>query len=498
MFLFLLLIGLGLSAFLVYLRGKYNEMYWTKRGVRFHGKNKFMGIFWDFITQNRPLFQICHDLYLQYPKERVVAFGSFFTPSLYIRDKNNVQFIMQSTSIIDRGVDYNDGDQLADNVLFMSGIRWKLMRQKMTPLFTPSKLKNMYYIMDKSARDFVEYLEKYPEKRKGNSFDTLTTFCCAAIGGAVFGIGSKSTFESPFLECTRGAFYPTFWSNIKFSLANLSPGLFKLFKLKFFSEYENFFIGAMKQVFRQREQEGNKKHDFADICLSIQKSGDIKHDESGFKMAPTDELLAAQGFFFFTAGVEPAATGVFGALIEMGRHPEIQKKVQEEIDSVFEKYQDNLTADAVGEMEYLEKVLSESLRVHPPIGFLTRRCIEDTVLPEGNIRIEKGTRVYTPIYEFHHDPEYFKNPEVFDPERFTDEAKQEMGVTYQPFGYGHRACIGARYAKLQVKSGLAHILRNFDIKTIIHEGGIKYGKDQVQLRMKNVDVEYIPRKVKSS
>ncbi|KAL0895296.1 hypothetical protein ABMA27_011441 [Loxostege sticticalis] len=485
MILFLSLLGFVLASIFVYLRGKYNELYWKKRGVKFHGQNKFMGIFWDFITQNRPLFQIVRELYKQYPNEPAVGFGALFTPSLYVRDKNNVQFIMQSSSFVDRGFDYNDGDQLADNVLFMNGIRWKLMRQKMTPLFTPTKLKNMYYIMDKSGRDFIEYLENNPEKRKGNTFDTLTTFCCAAIGGAVFGIGSKSTFESPFLECTRGAFYPTFWSNLRFSLSNLSPSLFKMLNLKFFKEYEEFFIGAMKQVFRQREQEGTKKHDFADICLSLQKSGEMKH-ESGFKMEPTDELLAAQGFFFFTAGVEPAATAVFGALIELGRHPEIQKKVQKEIDEVFEKYQNQLTADAVSEMEYLEKVLNESLRVHPPIGFLTRRCVEDTVLPVGNIKIEKGTKVYTPIYDYHHDPQYFKDPEVFDPERFTDEAKQEM------------ACIGARYAKLQVKSGLAHILRNFDVKTEVHKGGIKFGKDQVQLRMKNVDVEYIPRKVKFS
>lgn len=498
MILFLILLCFFLASILVHIRGKYNESYWNKRGVKFYGKNKFMGVYWDFITQNRPLFQIFRELYIKYPDEPAIGFGALFTPSLYVTDKTNVRFLMKSPSFIDRGIEYNDGDLLADSVLFMNGMRWKLMRQKMTPLFTPSKLKNMFYIMDKSGRDFIEYLKNNPEKQKGNALDTLTTFCCASIGGAVFGIGSKSTFESPFLACTRQAFSPSFLKNMKFSLNNLSPPLFKMLNLKFFKQHEEFFIGAIKSVLRQRERECNERHDFVDICLSIQKSGNIKHDESGINIKPTDELLAAQGFFFFAAGVETAATVIFGVLIEVGRHPDIRNKVQEEIDRVFEKYQNELTADAIKEMEYLENVLNEALRVYPPLSFLTRRCVEDSVLPVGNIKIDKGTKVYTPVYDYHFDPQYFKDPEVFDPERFNDKAVQQMDVTYQPFGYGLRSCIGERYVKLQVKSALAHILRNFEIKSVINEGGIKYRKDFIQLKLQNANVEYIPRTNKKS
>lgn len=489
----LFLLGLIIILTLIYYTGKHNENYWKKRGVKFYDKNKLMGPFWEFLTQDRALFQILHDLYKMYPDEPAIGFGAFTTPSLYVKDKTNVQYVMQSPSFIDRGISYNHGDLLADNMVFMSGIRWKLMRQKMTPLFTSSKLKNMYYIMDKSAQDFVEYLRKN-EGKSNITFDTLTTFCCAAICGAVFGIHTESTFDSPFMEIGRGGFKATWWSNIRFSILNVSPWLFKELNLRLFKlEYEKFFIGAMKKIFREREKEGIKRHDFVDLCLSIQKTGAIKHDESGYTMEPTDELLAAQGFFFFSAGVEPAAAGLFGALIEIGRRPEIQKKVQSEIDVIFEKYNGNLNYEAVMEMEYLDKVLSESLRVHPPVGFLSRRCLEDSVLPVGNIKIDKGTRILTPIFEYHHDPQYYNDPEVFDPERFSEDAKQTLGVTYQPFGFGSRICIGGRYARFQVKSGLSHILRNFDLRTNINKGGIKYGKDQVQVRIKNVDIEFKQR-----
>nr|QZP43556.1 cytochrome P450 monooxygenase CYP321F12 [Ephestia elutella] len=488
----LLLLSILIILVYVYLNGKYNEYYWKKRGVPFYENNKVLGPYWDFLTGDRALFQLFYDIYQKYPNAPAVGIGSLVTPSLYVTDPKNVHAVMQTdfASFSDRGFVKNEGDLLADNILFIHGKRWKLMRQNMTPLFTAAKLKNMYYIIDKSALDFVEYLKSNPDTWKRNTFDTLTTFCCAAIGAAVFGIGEQSTYDSPFLKITRAAFYPSWWGNIRFSISNLSFTLFKLLNLKYFAEYERFFIGAIKQLLRQREQENTKRHDFADICIQIQRNGVMKDGETGYELNPTDELLAAQAFFFYTAGVEPTATAIFAVLIELGKHPEILKRAQNEIEDVYQKYNKQLTYDAISEMEYLDKVFNESLRIFPPIGFLTRRCVRDTVLPVGNIKIEKGTKIYTAIYELHHDPRYYENPEVFDPERNLSDQKSEI---YMPFGKGGRVCIGARFAKLQAKAALAHVLRNFDIKTVEHKGGLRFGKDQVQLRMKNVDIEFTPR-----
>ncbi|CAH0406222.1 unnamed protein product [Chilo suppressalis] len=497
MFLFLSLVVTVFILTFAFFIGCYNERYWKKRGVLFDkGNNNIIGPYWEFLTSNRALFEIFGDMYRKYRNEPAVGFSTLFAPSLFIIDPKNVQYVLQGPMFIDRGVDYHKEDYLADNLLFMSGDRWKLMRQKMTPLFTPNKLKNMYNVIDKRTQDFVQFLHKNPEKQKRNTLDTLATFCCNAIGDAVFGVRYASKFVSPFLDISRKAFASSWWGDIRFTLSSVSPTIFKAFKISFFKEFERFFIGAMKQVFRQREKEGSKRHDFSDICLSLQRSGVMKHEETGFQMQPTDELMAAQAFFFFTAGVDPTAAGVFGAMIEIGRHTEIQKRLQEEIDEAFYNNNGELTYDAVIGLEYLDKVLTESLRIFPPIGFSTRRCTETTYLPVGNIKVDKGTKLYTPVYSYHHDPEYFEQPHVFDPERFSDDRKQNLGVLYQPFGFGTRICIGMRYAKLQVKSLLAHILHNFNLKSVIGSGGIKFGKDQIQLRIKNVDVEYIPRKLR--
>ncbi|KOB70741.1 Uncharacterized protein OBRU01_14866 [Operophtera brumata] len=480
---------------LVYLNGKYNENYWQKRGVAFYKKNKVTGLVWDFLFQDKPFFQLFDDIYKEYANEPAVALGSFLTPALYVKDPVNVNHVLQADfhNFNHRGIAFIEDDKLAQNVLMLYGPKWKLVRQSLTPLFTTAKLKNMYYIMDKSAQDFVQFLKMKPEDIQSDGFQICNAFCCAAITASVFGIGRNSTFDSPFIPFVQEALHPTFWKNIKFALASLDASLFKTLRLSLFSVHEDWFIEAIKQVIRQREKENVKKNDFADLCVSLQKKGTMKDPETGYELEPTDELLAAQAFFFFLAGLEPSASAMFSTIIEVGRHPEILQRVHEEIDETFEKYNGLLTYDAIMEMKYLDNVINEAMRMYPPIGFLTRECVQNTVLPVGNIKVDKGTKIFMPIYEIHHDTKYYKNPEVFDPERFSNECKVS-DASYMPFGRGNRVCIGLRFAKLQIKAGIVHALRRFTVNTTVQTGGIKYKKEQVQVRLANVDFEFIPRK----
>ncbi|XP_061724609.1 cytochrome P450 6B5-like [Cydia pomonella] len=495
MFPILLLVIIGLI--FIYLTGQYNENYWRKRGVTFYEKNKVLGIFWDFLTTEKALFEVLSDLYTKYENEPAVGIGSLMTPSLFVIDPQNVQHITQtdSQSFNHRGVTINKGDLLADNLLFMNGPRWKLMRQKMSPLFTATKLKNMFYIIDKSAQDFVAYLKENPENLKGNGFDTMNEFCSAAIAAAVFGIGTESTFKSPFLKMARDAVRVNWRTNLRFAVLNTSETLSRSIGLKLFKEQEPLFIDAIKQVLRARENDNVKKHDFADICVSLQKAGTMKDDETGQELEPSDELLAAQGFFYFIAGVEPTASGLFGALIELGKNPEILEKLQKEIDETFEKHNGIITYDVISEMKYLDQVLSEALRMHAPIGFIGRKCVSDSVLPVGNIKVSSGTKIYIPVFSMHYNPKFFPEPEKFDPDRFSAEKRTGSEVAYLPFGKGARICIGMRYARLQVLTGLLHLLRHYRVLAHRTPAKRKYAKGQFQLRQIDTDIELIPRDI---
>ncbi|XP_069354229.1 cytochrome P450 6B5-like [Maniola hyperantus] len=482
---------------LIYLNGIYNENYWRKRGVAFYTKNKTLGVFWDFLIKRRALFEYLHDIYKEYPNEPAVGIGSILTPTLYVRDPLNIQHVLATdfNSFSHRGFEPNQDDLLAGNILFLNGAKWKLVRQKMTPLFTSVKLKSMYYIMDKSAKDFVDYLKENPKLRKGDPFTTLSTFCSAAICASVFGVTTKSVFDSPFLDVAQRSTNASLKRNIEFAIANLSEPLFKLLNIQIFKEFESFFITAIKQVIHQRKAENVKKYDFADICVSLQNQGAMKDTDSGLEVEPTDELLAAQAFFFLIAGVEPTASAMFATLMEVGKHPEVQDRLQKEIDETFDKHDNEISYDVVANMEYLDMVMSEAMRLNPAIGFLTRKCVEDTVLPTGNIKVNKGTNIMIPIYELHHDSKYHPDPEVFNPERFSAENKNNiLDITYMPFGKGNRNCVGMRFAQLQAKSGLIYLLHNFSFNTNVLAGGVKYRKEQIQVRVTNVDIELIPRR----
>ena len=101
-------------------------------------------------------------------------------------------------------------------------------------------------------------------------------------------------------------------------------------------------------------------------------------------------------------------------------------------------------------LQYLDKVVNETLRKYPTIGFLPRICTETYKVPDTDLVLEKGTRVIIPVYGIHHDPDYYPDPEIFDPERFNDENKAKRpNYTFLPFGEGPRICIGMLSTKIE-------------------------------------------------
>lgn len=94
-------------------------------------------------------------------------------------------------------------------------------------------------------------------------------------------------------------------------------------------------------------------------------------------------------------------------------------------------------------------LLPEALRMYPPGVTISRTCTKNYTVPGSDVVIEVGTNVHVPVYALHHDPQYFPQPEKFDPERFNEEeSKRRPNYTYLPFGDGPRQCIGNVYSRL--------------------------------------------------
>lgn len=89
--------------------------------------------------------------------------------------------------------------------------------------------------------------------------------------------------------------------------------------------------------------------------------------------------------------------------------------------------------------------LSETLRKHPPVWNLFRKCTASSYTFQGTeLTIPKNQTVFIPILGIHHDPNIYPNPEVFDPKRFIGEDNTINNTTYIPFGRGPRSCMGKK------------------------------------------------------
>lgn len=88
-------------------------------------------------------------------------------------------------------------------------------------------------------------------------------------------------------------------------------------------------------------------------------------------------------------------------------------------------------------------VVSESLRMYPSLPFLDRTVTEAYKVPNSDLVLEKGTPIYISVTGMHYDPQYYPDPDKYDPERFNEENKRNRpSCVFLPFGDGPHACIG--------------------------------------------------------
>ncbi|KAG5880072.1 hypothetical protein JTB14_034703 [Gonioctena quinquepunctata] len=189
---------------------------------------------------------------------------------------------------------------------------------------------------------------------------------------------------------------------------------------------------------------------------------DLKNETKNSPNPITDEQMAAHIFSFFIAGIDTSASLISMTLYELSKNPGIQETVRREIYETMKKYNGELTMDCLNDMKYLRQVLHETLRLYPSLHCVTRKCVKNYKINGTNLVIEKGKCVTIPIIGIHRDPEYYPDPDKFDPERFNEKNKNIVNTElYFPFGIGPRMCIGPRFGFTVSQIGIINILREF-------------------------------------
>lgn len=174
----------------------------------------------------------------------------------------------------------------------------------------------------------------------------------------------------------------------------------------------------------------------------------------------SNEQLRDEVLTMLLAGHESSALTLSWTLWELALQPELQDAVAEEIERVVGSAAPS--ADAVPKLELTTRCIEESLRLHPPIWLFQRRTLE--LVNVGGFPIGAGEVVWLVPYLTHRNPDYWPDPERFDPSRFEESAKAARPrFAYYPFGGGPRMCVGASLAVMTEALLLVAVLRRFRV-----------------------------------
>ncbi|KAJ9587924.1 hypothetical protein L9F63_018643, partial [Diploptera punctata] len=308
---------------------------------------------------------------------------------------------------------------------------------------------------------------------------------CLKDPDAEFRKWGKKIVESRFEQILRDLLYITMPSlAIKLKISN-TP-----------NDITTFFRSLVQETVSFREKHCVSRKDFIQLLIQL-KNGDnivlliltLDHDEYGNGMSISrieyETKKAAPVFVLLIGGFETSSTTISFCLYELALNKVIQDRLRNEMDEVLKKHGGQITYEAVQEMEYLDNFkrreeICETLRKYPPVSFLARECTKEYRIPDTNITVDKGVQIVIPNQALQYDPQYFPEPEKFDPDRFREDvsAKRHRFV-YLPFGEGPRICIGMRFGMMQTKVGLINLLLNYQFD-VCYKTSIPLIKDPKQ------------------
>ncbi|KAJ8675515.1 hypothetical protein QAD02_011301 [Eretmocerus hayati] len=445
--------------------------YFKDHGVPYQPGYPLVGNMGPSVFRRKHISEVITDIYNREPEAKYIGAFDFGSPVIMLRDleliKNitikNFDDFPDHKGFFDETVDPLFGG----NLFNMNGDRWKEARSLLSPAFTSSKMKGMFELMVACGENFVNYFAKKSasELKMVNSKDLFTKYTNDVIATCAFGI-SVNSLENPdndFYVLGKKATDLDGIVTLKFFLSRAAPFLLKILNIKFVDDkVASFFTKVVKDTVAMRDEKGIHRPDMIQLMMDA-RGKDSKH----LKLDITE--MTAQAFIFFFGGFDTTSTQMCMLTHELAINPDIQKKLQDEIDQAWKETNGKPTYESINKMLYLDAVFNESVRFHTQAFFLDRMCMKAFELPPAlpgakPFIIPPGTNIWIPAGPIHKDPKYYENPETFDPDRYYEKKVTINDATNMGFGIGPRSCIGNRFAILEIKIMLFFLLSKFNLK----------------------------------
>ncbi|XP_003744550.1 cytochrome P450 3A56 [Galendromus occidentalis] len=440
----------------------------------------------------------------------VVGFYFGLFPCLLVSDTELLKRILLKDfhNFADRShiISGENGSIIDDSLLTLKGQRWKEVRSTLTPSFTSKKLKKVTPEVSSAADEFMKNVDRhFAEDAECDFYElfqalTLDTICKTGMG-VDFEIQSNIDNSAILRQVKMMLAYQIdliLLIIVSFpSLLQLAGKLLTALAQRAKNSGRDPIVKLKQQCgdvvkLRRSDTEKSERSDLLQLMMDAQNTvahaTDLKsmiagddaeavEAEASLKIAKkqsipsecpfagkpkglTDSEVIDNALLLLLAGYETTSSSMAFMTKLLVRFPEVQERMREELldatggGKVFD-------FERLQRCQYTEAVLQESLRMYPPIYFLTARVAAEEI-KYGSLTIPRGMNIFSSVNQLHYDEDVFPLPYEFQPERFLPENKTPaMAWYWQPFGIGPRNCIGMRFAQMEIKLTMAKLLTKY-------------------------------------
>ena len=220
-------------------------------------------------------------------------------------------------------------------------------------------------------------------------------------------------------------------------------------------------LGFLDQVAYRTIEQRRLADDPGDDLLSMLLNMRGTQEDNGTRDHLTDRQIRDEIITIFAVGHETVTTALTWSWYLLATHPEVQSRFQSELDAVLGGRIP--TVADLPNLVYTEQIITESMRLYPPVWRMGRVALEEFEL--GDYQVPTGALICVSQFISHHDSRWFDDPMAFRPERWTPEFRHTLHqYAYYPFGGGTRRCIGERFAWMEAKLIMATIGQQWDVR----------------------------------
>ena len=330
---------------------------------------------------------------------------------------------------------------LGEGLLTSDGETWTRQRRMVQPAFAPARMAGYARVMvEESQRTADAWSAASGPREIGQEMMTLTL---RIVSAALFG----HDVPNADIEVVARAMH-AFQRSLSTPdlLPSWMPNPSRRRLERALAALDDIIHRLIEQRMAQLQKEpASERSDLLELLVTA-----VDVEGRGGKL--TIKEVRDQLVTLFLAGHETTSHAMTWTFACLAQNPEAERALHAELDEVLGD-----RAPVLADLErlpYTEQVVSEAMRLYPPVYGIARRAREDTEV--GGFRVPNGSEVMIWVYLTHRDPRFFPDPEAFRPERFEKERAAALPkLAYLPFGAGPRACIGRTFAMMEARLILA-------------------------------------------